>query len=71
MKLSKTMRQVLSEVDWRGPDVTFLAKSTYVRTLNALVGRGLITAELTDKDRVWKCNITSEGLYVLREAAES
>jgi hypothetical protein len=71
MKLSPTQRQVLSEVDWRGPDVTFLAKSTYVKTLNALVRRSLITAELADEDRVWKCNITSEGLYVLREAMES
>lgn len=66
MRLSPTQRQVLSEVDWRGPDVTFLAKSTYVRTLNALVRRGLITMELADHDRVWKCNITDEGLYVLR-----
>ena len=71
MKLSETQRRVLSEVDWRGPDVTFLAKSTYVRTLNALVRRGLITAELADQDRVWKCNITDEGLYVLREVGTS
>jgi DNA-binding PadR family transcriptional regulator len=71
MRLSETQRQVLSEVDWRGPNVTFLAKSTYVKTLNALVRRGLITAELADQDRVWKCNITSEGLYVLRETMEN
>lgn len=67
VKLSPTQRTVLSEVDWRGPDVTFVAKSTYVRTLNALVRRGLITMELTDYNRRWKCNITDEGLYVLRE----
>lgn len=71
MKLSPTQRQVLSEIDWRGPDVTFLAKSTYVRTINALVRRGLIVAELADEDRVWKCNITDEGLCVLREAMQS
>jgi hypothetical protein len=68
MRLSKTQRQVLSEVDWRGPDVTFVRKSTYVRTLDALTRRGLITRELADQDRAWKCNITSEGLYALREA---
>ena len=70
MQLSKTQRQALSEIDWRGPDVTFLTKSTYVKTLVALARRGLITAELADQGRVWKCNITSEGLYVLREAME-
>jgi hypothetical protein len=70
-KLSETQRQVLSEIDWRGPDVMFVAKSTYVKTINALDRRGLITAELADEDRVWKCNITSEGLYALRGARES
>lgn len=68
MNLSPTQRAVLSEVDWRGPDTLFVRKSTYVRTLNALVRRGLITMELADHDRVWKCNITDEGLYELREA---
>lgn len=71
MKLSETQRTVLSEIDWRGPDAEFLVRSTYVRTLNALVRRGLITMELADQDRVWKCNITDEGLYALREAMES
>lgn len=70
MKLSPTQRTVLSELDWHGPDVMFPVKSTYVRTINALVRRGLATAELTD-GWAWKCNITDEGLYTLREVMQA
>lgn len=70
-KLSPTQRTVLAEVDWRGPDTEFLYKSTYVRTLNALVRRGLITMELSEDGRVWKCSLTDKGLYVWREAVRS
>jgi DNA-binding MarR family transcriptional regulator len=66
MRLSETQHQVLSEIDWHGPDATFLRKSSYVKTLESLVKRGLVTTELADEDRIWKCNITDKGLYTLR-----
>lgn len=71
MKLSKPQRAVLSDIDWRGPDVTYVRKSTFGKTLDALVRRGLITKVLSDSGYVWTCNITDEGLYVLREAMEA
>jgi hypothetical protein len=68
MKLSETQRTVLAEIDRFGPDATFLRRSTYVKTLESLVRRELVTTELADEGRVWKCNITDKGLVTLRES---
>lgn len=70
MKLSSTQHLVLSEIDWRGPDATFLRRSSYVKTLESLVRRGLVTTELAVDGLTWKCTITPQGLHALHGGRE-
>lgn len=66
-KLSETQRRVLSEIDWRGPDADFVRRSTYVKTIESLHKRGLITARVERHGTAWICNLTPQGVQALRE----